>query len=691
MNPLLIFILIASELSLILAHLGIFRIWPLAIAGLSALFVYPRCSKTGLGHIKWLLPVLGIAFFLFFRPYQYMDGGWDPGSYVNTGVHIAQTGGVIYNDEIVNEYPGLYIKDRDRGLVVPQFFHLYPVWIAIFYKLFGLKSVFYVNPFFALLNVILVFLIGKKLMGKRYGIIAALLLCLNIIEIWNARFSISEILSQFLLLAGFYFLLEDNRASLFWAGVSFGEFLLVNITSVLIIPVLIIYFIHRANKRDIYFIIPFLFFLGRLVIQLCTYSSIYLGNVIVFFQRSEIYYGILLFIALLFIWKINYRVIAFSVPLFFIYGYFIRPRISGSIEALNLVELGNYLTLPGLILGAIGIMAVIYKKKDEKMALFALIALVYAVFFLFDKRMNTRYPFSFRRYSAVVIPAYCLFTAYAGRFSRIISLGLIPFVIAVPLYRCRDIITVKDHNGWLGFWTEFAGRMDPNALYVSNNYRWARPLSDIFGKKVTVSKRFIKEGRYYISDNNKPYSLDVDFIEVYSQSYKGEYLEHSKTFPPKRRMRGFNFKIYKTDKIGVPGRDEYFVDIGREDIGLLSGFDKARRFRGIEGTARWTFGEARMVIPLPGDFLTICASGMPKEAGESVISLYINDKPIVEDYRISEEMKEHVFKILAIESGRRAVLKIKSTTWSPNKYGIKGFPDGLGILLDWVKVRGEYS
>lgn len=136
-----------------------------------------------LRHIGWVLPVFVIAGVVFFQPYEYIDGGWDPVSYINTGVHIARTGGVIYKDDIVDEYPGLYIKDRDKGLVAPQFFHLYPVWIAIFYKLFGLKGVFYVNPFFALLNVILLFLIGKKVMGKRYGIFSALLLSLNVIEI----------------------------------------------------------------------------------------------------------------------------------------------------------------------------------------------------------------------------------------------------------------------------------------------------------------------------------------------------------------------------------------------------------------------------------------------------------------------------------------------------------------------------
>lgn len=698
MNLLVIFILITSELFLILTHLGVFCIWPIALVFILVALIAWKIEPSPFflffkGTVPFsILPILAIAGFLFFQPYQYMDGGWDPGNYINTGVHIAKTGSTTYYDDTVKgvekgiKYPGLNIKD---GLVFPQFFHLYPVWIAIFYKLFGLKSVFYVNPFFALLNIILLFLIGEKV-RKGCGILACLLLALNVPQIWNARFPMPEILAQFFLLSGFYFWFDylggNNKSSAFWAGVSFGEFILTVITSLLIIPLIIFYLIYRYKKRDIYFIIPFLFLLIHLGAQLATYSSVYLESVIMFFQKKEVYLGILLFIIFLVMCKINIRLIAFVVPALFVYGYFIWPRISSSIEALNLLELGNWLSFLGLVLAVLGLVIVLFKEKNEGLLFFMITTLIFAVFFIYDKRMNTRYPFSLRRYMPVLIPAYCLCIAYLRRFGRFVSLGLIPFVIIIPLYRCRDIIKVKDHHGWLKFWADFAEHLDNNAVYISNSYKWARPLSDIFSKKV-ITKRTPKSGEYYISDLSQPYAMDVDFIEVYRESYKGEYLEHGMTFPPEKKKQELDLKIYKIGEVGESGNDEYMIDIGEEGIGLLSGFSEAKRFSGIEGTARWTFNEARLVIPLPCNSLTIMAGGMPKEAGESIISLYIDDKLVVENYKIGEQMREHIFKITDLSSAKRGVLKIKSTTWSPRKYGIIGYPDNLGILLDWVEVE----
>jgi len=35
----------------------------------------------------------------------------------------------------------------------------------------------------------------------------------------------------------------------------------------------------------------------------------------------------------------------------------------------------------------------------------------------------------------------------------------------------------------------------------------------------------------------------------------------------------------------------------------------------------------------------------------------------------------------------RRTLRITSTTWNPDEAGIKGFPRGLGVLVDWVEIR----
>jgi uncharacterized membrane protein (UPF0136 family) len=746
MNLFLIVLLIMSEFSLIFVHLDIFHIGfivPLVVV-LAVLIVKIKPSLFDRSVSLYLLPVLLIAGYLFFQPYEYLDGGWDPGNYINTGVHIARTGRITYYDNALKEnaksigynrtdikFPGLYVKDANKGIVVPQFFHLFPVWIALFYKLFGLKSVFYVNPFFAILNVVLLFLIAKEMLGKRYAYLSAILLAFCVIEIWNARFPTSEILGQFYFLTGFYFWIryirEDDRFFAFWSGMAFGEFLLVGITSLLVIPLIVFYLLFRLKKKDIYFTIPFLTLIIHLVIQITIYSPMYFRSVIMFFTRREIYIALfvcwILLGVILFLRKVSFSKARpyFVVFIFalFVFGYFIRPRLFNSLESLNLIELGSWLSLAGLFTATFGLVLLIWREKDEGLLFITVSAIVFAGFFIFDKRMNSRYPFSLRRYAPAVIPVFCLWVSYFfyilnNRFKRtgfLVSVVLIPLIIIIPVYKCRNVISVKDHKGWMKFWNEFSEKMDNETLYISNNYRWARPLTDIYGKNVIAfaegagenvcgfAKNKIGEGKSvsYISDSPKPYSMIVDFEKTDNIACEIECIEDSLTFPPRIEKRKFDFNIFKIRDIGQLTEQEYLVEVGDENIGLLAGFDKARVFGGIDSPARWTFKKAELVVPWFGDnvgqVLTIKVCGMSKEAGISTVSLYIDSVPIAENINIGEEMKEYEVNIPPdiVDTGnnKRAILTIRSNTWSPADYGIKGYPDNLGILLDWVKISVE--
>ena len=786
---LVILILLTSELGLILSQLSHFSITKLAlltgaflgitlVLGRSKLKLsihrksndllpspMPASRQTGRDRqpaaffpkkkkqILLFLPVAAIAGILFFQPYEYMDGGWDPGGYINTGVHIARTGSVLYHDELLAQmdksdqemlcgfirndgtgikYPGLYIKNIHEGLIVPQFFHLYPVWIAIFYKLAGLRAAFYVNPFFALCSVILIFFIGQRI-GRNYGFLTAFLLAVNIIQIWNARFSTSEVLAQFLLLSGFYFWIRylDSKDGFmaFCAGLAMGEFLLVSVTSLLIIPVVITYLIFRTNKKDIYFALPFFLILAHLVIQLCTFSSIYFESVIRFFRHKEIYLCAGTFLLVLssipFLKKMPSRYLKFPLASLiagvFIYGYLIRPHIVSSIEALNLVELSRFLSPAGLAAAVIGLVLLTCREKREDILFFVITGLIAAVFFIYGKRMYSRYPFALRRYIPAVIPVYCFCISYfcfflnRYRIGRFFSIAVICLVATMPFKICRDIIPVRNYHGSLDFWKGFASQLDDDAVYISNRYRWARPLTDIFGKQVLAfsgvpefggekiagfARKLIENGKkvHYISDLPKPYLLSVDFIEVCKKFFGTEYLEDSLTFPPVVKPLNLCFKVFRVipiEESGMPKAEEYNVDIGAGNMGLLCGFDKARRFGGIPEYARWTLSKAELVIPWFGEgvaqTLTMFASGMPERAGSTYISLHVENLPVIEGYCVGEGLKEHEFFIPAgsVKTGdkKRVVLTIESNTWNPGEYGIKGYPSHLGIKIYWIKIN----
>ena len=789
MSLLIIFILIVSELGLILAHTRYFsvsRLCVLTVACLAVALIQGRLrlrrfirGSAGAAHPRSALPrgavppaafrgksaeilllllIAGTAGVLFFRPCEYVDGGWDPGTYINTGVHIARTGSLVYHDTMLTrldkkdqemlcarirddgtgiKYPGLYIKDVRQGLIVPQFFHLYPVWIAVFYKLAGLRGALYVNPFFALGSVMLAYFIGRRI-GKGYGLLAALLLAVNVIQVWNARFSTSEVLGQFLFLGGVYlwarYLDSKDVFYAFWAGLALGEFLLVGVTSILIIPVVVIYLALRARRRDVYFIVPFVLILMHLAIQVRLFSSGYVESVIGAFNRTEMLLCSALFVVLLACLPLLKRIprtylgsfLALLVASALVYSYFVRPRMGGSIERLNLVELGRFLSLPGLILAAAGLVLLVFKEKREDILFLAITALVVAIFFIYDKRMYSRYPFALRRYVPIVIPAYCFSISYLCLFltryraGTVFSVAVALLVIVVPFSACGEVTLVRDHRGSVDFWQRFARKLDDDAVYISSRYRWARPLADIFGKEVLVfsgvpefggekmadfARRLINDGNrvYYVDDIREPCLLSVDLSMVHEQSMKTEYLEHHLTFPPVVRPQELSLRVFEVVPIEESGpltAQEYTVHVGESSMGLISGFDKPRRFSGAAGYARWTLAEAELVIRWFGEdvpqTLTLFASGMPPEAGRTLVSLYVDDTAVREGYAVAGQLEEHQFFIPAgtVTTGgkKRAVLTIRSTTWDPARQGIRGYPDKLGVKLHWVRIsRGDPS
>ena len=120
---------------------------------------------------------------LFARPAEMVRGGLDSGAYVNAGVALGRTGSIIIRDrlmrelnndlpgggsevrEVLQEYnrdryalkyqrmPGFYVLDKQDAAIIPQHYSFYPVWIAIFYQLFGLWGALYATPVLALLAV----------------------------------------------------------------------------------------------------------------------------------------------------------------------------------------------------------------------------------------------------------------------------------------------------------------------------------------------------------------------------------------------------------------------------------------------------------------------------------------------------------------------------------------------------------
>jgi len=220
--------------------------------------------------------LLGIALvfgLLVARPFEVVRGGLDAGVYANTGFAIARTGSIVQSDPIIAAIgqrsaagdwraaqietnmlgtqpakrflatrvraAGFFINEGElaQGRVVPQFFHMWPVWIAIFVTMFGPTAGLVATGAAGTLGVLLIGLIGRRVGGTSVGLLAAAFLALMTPQVWFSRMSTSEALAQALILAGLWGYMhfaeaEERREQIWWGalvGGAFGTFALTRI------------------------------------------------------------------------------------------------------------------------------------------------------------------------------------------------------------------------------------------------------------------------------------------------------------------------------------------------------------------------------------------------------------------------------------------------------------------------------
>lgn len=294
----------------ILCAIGLFftrRYWPKQMPGRPApplgivargstghqAFTFLQSARLGL---RWdaVLLVIAIVFgVLVARPFEVIRGGLDAGVYANTGISIAHTGGITIHDPIIQKIgqraaagdtdaqqletnllgvqsakrflatrlraTGFLINAGElaEGRVVPQFFHLWPTWIAICAAMLTPSYALLATGAAGLLGVVLLGLIGRKLGGGWAGLLAAAMLAVMTPQVWFSRMPTSEALTQALLLAGTWAFLyfadvQTRRERIWWGmltGLAFGEVALTRIDFPLAIAPLAILLLYVALTR----------------------------------------------------------------------------------------------------------------------------------------------------------------------------------------------------------------------------------------------------------------------------------------------------------------------------------------------------------------------------------------------------------------------------------------------------------
>lgn len=123
---------------------------------------------------------------------------------------------------LLNYFPGGLQLTTD-GKIEPSFFHLTPVWMAMFDLAFGSRGGVFAGLFFATLAMPIAWAIGRRLAGTWTGVAAAALILANFGEQHFARWPCSEIVAQYFSLAAVWWLMvsiDNERAT--WASLAAG-------------------------------------------------------------------------------------------------------------------------------------------------------------------------------------------------------------------------------------------------------------------------------------------------------------------------------------------------------------------------------------------------------------------------------------------------------------------------------------
>lgn len=607
-------ILISGWIGLTLAEFGYFSLVNILIillvfCGILCLKYKVKFNLRSFPHIELknsaILIILFISIAFFFHPFEWIAGGGDPGLYVNSGINIVNTGSItIYSDPTFTDIPDSMVIDFYRellklrpfaglkfdetsGNIYPQFYHLFPAWIAIFYSIFGLKNSLFVTPLFGLLGTVSVYLTGKRFFNDKVGLIAAGLLSLSLPQIWYSRYPTTEVMTQFLIFSGLFTFVLYKRTSNPYLGVlsalSFGEMFLTRIDSLIIllfiVPIVIyLRLVNKIKKQHLFFIVPFLIIFIHSFIHAITISKHYTFNTIQEIAGTQssslvefvyeigvyklisaaiIIIGIIVFLDIykkniiydmnkpkfFFITKLIRYCFSIIVIIIFIYLYFIRPlniseevrNMGMSYNELNLIRLGWYISSLGILLGAIGYVYMIYRKPYFETYIFLMVALSFSFILLYNALINPLLHWWVRRFVPVVLPAFFIAIGFSidkikdMKYGKKIAILLLLILVIYSINIDMKILNHTEFKGFIDQTTVYAKDYDENDILIfdggTSGNIMPLPLKYIYRKNVINLRH--EDPR--LRQNYMNYSLIESMIDYWMKNEKKVYLINPQT------------------------------------------------------------------------------------------------------------------------------------------------------------------
>jgi hypothetical protein len=206
-------VILTGVTALLLSELGYLRPWVLcgSLLAISVVSVtrrnqLPPAAPPSLRDLAAVLLLTAFVAVTVAPGSEDLLGGRDPGVYSNTAAWLARHGDIRMRSESLASMPaearpafntrilfmGFNVGNAADGQITPQFLHLVPIFMAIGYWLGGATGAFQAPPFLGLLSALAVFFFVRRLLGLWPALLAAVILALNLAQIWAMRNPYSE-------------------------------------------------------------------------------------------------------------------------------------------------------------------------------------------------------------------------------------------------------------------------------------------------------------------------------------------------------------------------------------------------------------------------------------------------------------------------------------------------------------------